>query len=65
MASSGKRYDGDLIGVDVSEAEQPPSSLALLNSAQKIDHLARNAGSIGYEILTSLGARYDWRYDEV
>ena len=55
----------DLIGVDVSEAEQPPTSLALLNSAQKIDHLARNAGSIGYEILTSLGARYDRRYDEL
>ena len=55
----------DLIGVDVSEAEKPPTSLALLNSAQKIDHLAHNAGSIGYEILTSLGARYDRRYDEV
>ena len=59
------RISMDLIGVDVSEAEQPPTSLALLNSAQKIDHLARNAGSIGYEILTSLGARYDRRYDEV
>ena len=59
------RISMDLIGVDVSEAPNPPTSLTLLNSVQTIDHLARNSGTIGYEILTSLGARYERRYDEL
>lgn len=56
------RISMDLIGVDVSEVAEPPISLSLLNSAQKIDQLAHNAGTIGYEILTSLGSRYKRRY---
>ena len=59
------RISMDLIGVDLSEVAEPPISLSLLNSAQTIDQLADNAGTIGYEILTSLGARYKRRYDEV
>ena len=55
----------DLIGIDVSEAAEQPISLSLLNSAQTIDQLAENAGTIGYEILTSLGARYKRHYHEV
>jgi alanine racemase len=34
----------------------------LLNDRQTIDVLAENAGTIGYEILTSLGGRYQRRY---
>ena len=56
------RISMDLIGVDVSEVAEPPISLSLLNSAQTIDQLAHNAGTIGYEILTSLGSRYKRRY---
>ena len=59
------RISMDLIGVDVSRAAEPPSSLKLLDAEQTIDDLARNAGTIGYEILTSLGDRYERRYDEV
>ncbi len=58
------RISMDLIGVDVTDATETPKSLTLLNSKQTIDHLAHNAGTIGYEILTSLGARYERRYDE-
>ena len=42
----------------------PPEQVApgdwaeLLNAEQDVDALAREAGTIGYEILTSLGARY-------
>ena len=56
------RISMDLIAVDVSHVANPPDSLALLNNEQRIDHLAKNASTIGYEILTSLGARYKRRY---
>ena len=54
----------DLIGIDVSELAAPPTSLSLLNSTQRIDHLAANAGTIGYELLTSFGGRYKRLYRE-
>ncbi|MFZ7089764.1 alanine racemase [Primorskyibacter sp. 2E233] len=52
------RISMDLIGVDVSHLEQPPEALELLGQHQSIDTLADWAGTIGYEILTSLGTRY-------
>ncbi|MCC1493457.1 alanine racemase [Cognatishimia sp. F0-27] len=56
------RISMDLIGVDVSDCAEPPQQLTLLDSRQGVDRLADWAGTIGYEILTSLGARYDRRY---
>jgi alanine racemase len=56
------RISMDLIGVDVTHLDEAPKSLELLNAGQTVDMLADNAGTIGYEILTSLGARYRRRY---
>ena len=36
--------------------------LDILNARQTVDTLAAAAGTIGYEILTSLGHRYDRVY---
>ena len=52
------RISMDLIGVDVSNCNEDPESLWLLNDKQVIDDLAYDANSIGYEILTALGNRY-------
>lgn len=56
------RISMDLIGVDVSALNNVPDHLQLLNAHQGVDTLAAAAGTIGYEILTSLGARYQRRY---
>ncbi|WP_397542112.1 alanine racemase [Roseovarius salis] len=56
------RISMDLIGVDVTELGRDPDSLELLGRHQSIDTIAGNAGTIGYEILTSLGPRYARRY---
>ena len=58
------RISMDLICVDVTLLDHVPESLQLLNAAQGIDTLADGAGTIGYEILTSLGWRYERRYTE-
>ena len=56
------RVSMDLLALDVTAV--PPEQVApgdwaeLLNAEQDVDALAREAGTIGYEILTSLGARY-------
>lgn len=52
------RISMDMIGVDVTDLSDIPQSLAILNDHQTVDTLADAAGTIGYEILTSLGARY-------
>ncbi|SEQ41111.1 alanine racemase [Thalassovita taeanensis] len=56
------RISMDLITVDITHLSEDPKSLDLLNDRQTVDTLADNAGTIGYEILTSLGARYQRRY---
>lgn len=53
------RVSMDLLTVDVTDLAEPaPQALSLLGPRQGIDALADAAGTIGYEILTSLGARY-------
>ncbi|MGB3315437.1 MAG: alanine racemase [Albidovulum sp.] len=52
------RVSMDMMGVDVTHLPEPPEALDILCPAQGIDALAEAAGTIGYEILTSLGARY-------
>lgn len=56
------RISMDMIGVDITDLGEDPRELDLLTEDQTVDHLAENAGTIGYEILTSLGARYQRRY---
>jgi len=58
------RVSMDLITVDVSHLEQVPHSLDILGAYQTVDDLADAAGTIGYEILTSLGPRYTRRYTD-
>ncbi|MCT4559351.1 MAG: alanine racemase [Pelagimonas sp.] len=56
------RISMDLIGVDITPVEGEPETLELLGLHQSVDTAADWAGTIGYEILTSLGARYDRVY---
>ena len=56
------RVSMDLITVDVTHLPHPPRALDLICAHQTVDELAQNAGTIGYEILTSLGGRYTRRY---
>ena len=60
------RISMDLITVDVThipEALAAPSALAeVIGPELPPDSVAENAGTIGYEILTSLGRRYARRY---
>jgi alanine racemase len=56
------RISMDLITVDVTELKEVPPALSLLNATQTVDVLAKKAGTIGYEILTNLGNRYQRRY---
>jgi alanine racemase len=57
------RVSMDLLTVDVSHLDTVPPALDILCDAQGIDALAEAAGTIGYEILTSLGRRYARRRD--
>ena len=56
------RVSMDLITVDVSHLPEVPETLDILGPHQTPDDLADIAGTIGYEILTSLGHRYQRRY---
>ncbi len=60
------RVSMDLITLDVTgidEAATTPGSYAtLIGDGNDIDTVARNAGTIGYEVLTALGARYRRTY---
>lgn len=56
------RISMDLIGVDVGPVKDMPDTVELLGRHQSIDTLADAAGTIAYEILTSLGSRYERRY---
>jgi alanine racemase len=56
------RVSMDLITVDITDLPHAPATLQLLGPHQTVDDLAAYAGTIGYEILTNLGARYDRRW---
>lgn len=56
------RVSMDMITVDVSHLEQAPRTLDILGPQQSVDDLAEAGDTIGYEILTGLGARYARRY---
>ena len=56
----------DTITLDASalpaDALQPGTLVDLVNEHQDVDTVATQAGTIGYEVLTSLGQRYARRY---
>ena len=52
------RVSMDLVIVDVTDLAADPESLSLIGPHQSVDQLAEAAGTIGYEVLTSLGPRY-------
>ncbi|MEM7270138.1 MAG: alanine racemase [Pseudomonadota bacterium] len=59
------RVSMDLITLDVTDIPEGAfgtGMVELLGPNQTVDKLASAAGTIGYEILTSLGARYERRY---
>ena len=56
------RVSMDLLTVDVTDLTEVPDHLDILCAHQGVDDLASVAGTIGYEILTSLGRRYGRRY---
>jgi alanine racemase len=58
------RVSMDLITVDITHLPEVPRTLDLMGPQQGPDDLADACGTIGYEILTSLGARYGRRYLE-
>ncbi len=56
------RVSMDLITVDVTDLKRTPDHMEIINAHQTVDQVAKAAGTIGYEILTSLGARYKRDY---
>ena len=58
------RVSMDLITVDITHLSEIPRSLDILGPHQSVDDLADIAGTIGYEMLTRMGARLMRRYLE-
>ena len=58
------RVSMDMITVDITDLPEVPRSLAIVGPNQPVDVLADIAGTIGYELLTALGHRYQRRYQE-
>ncbi|MGE0650365.1 MAG: alanine racemase [Alphaproteobacteria bacterium] len=60
------RVSMDLITVDVTDVPEndarPGDYVDLIGLHHTVDDLAREAGTIGYEVLTALGPRYARRY---
>lgn len=59
------RVSMDSVSVDISDLEEKPvagDALEVMGKHQTADDLATSAGTIGYEILTSLGSRYSREY---
>ncbi len=52
------RVSMDMLTVDITDVAGEPESLQMLGAHQSVDTVAEYAGTIGYEVLTSLGARY-------
>ncbi|WP_371153737.1 alanine racemase [Jannaschia sp. 2305UL9-9] len=56
------RISMDLITVDISHLDRDPTHMSVLGPHHNVDELAQACGTIGYEMLTSLGHRYQRRY---
>jgi alanine racemase len=58
------RVSMDLITADITDLAEVPRSLDIIGPHQGVDELAGMGGTIGYELLTALGPRYQRRYQE-
>lgn len=56
------RISMDLTTVDISDLDHTPQTMEILNEHQTAEDLAQKAQTIPYEILTSLGSRYERKY---
>lgn len=60
------RISMDLITIDVTQIEprltQPGAYVDLLDDDYGVDHFARDAGTIAYEVLTQLGGKHHRAY---
>ena len=56
------RVSMDLLTVDIGHLDTDPDTVTVLDPHRTVDRLAEAAGTIGYEMLTSLGRRYRTRY---
>lgn len=56
------RISMDSMAVDVTDLADVPPALELIGPHQSVDALAAQAGTIGYEVLTSLGHRWPRSY---
>ena len=56
------RVSMDLLTVDISHLDRDPESVRVLDAHRGVDTLAASAGTIGYEVLTSMGRRYKRQY---
>jgi alanine racemase len=56
------RVSMDLITIDVTALREVPEQVELLGQKQGVDTVADAIGTIGYEVLTSLGHRYARTY---
>lgn len=57
------RVSMDLITVDLSALDDIPDTLEVIGPNRLVDDVAEAAGTIGYEVLTSLGHRYSRSYE--
>jgi alanine racemase len=53
------RVSMDLLTIDVTDLGEDPKKLTLIGPQQTVDDLAATGKTIGYEILTQLGSRYN------
>lgn len=56
------RVSMDSIIFDVTDVHKQSDCIEILNDIQGVDDIAKYAGTIGYEVLTSLGSRYRREY---
>lgn len=56
------RISMDSMAADVTDLPEVPPAMELIGPHQSVDALARQAGTIGYEVLTSLGRRWPRSY---
>ena len=56
------RISMDLITIDIGHLPEDPDHVRVLDARTGVDDLARAAGTIGYEVLTALGRRYQRGY---
>lgn len=52
----------DITGIDLPDDQLIGCEIEVINSSLSLDYLSKKNNSLGYEVLTSLGGRYQRRY---